>query len=214
MHRLLLIFSLFPLLAALILRKINADRHLHEMRKIRLSMRADELVRKMLDSMARQDVEIKVTKRPWAGASVTGGGWLKLPASVAGGTRAADHGRAALYAGLYLLSQREPGLIARRRWAMRFGHVFPIFTTLVVFFALFVRMPPVMGLSIILASLALATCAQFLTVIADLRAASMAAVLLEKKRILPRLSEEEAVITAARAWAWHAIVPGLLSRLM
>ena len=214
MHRLLLILSLFPLLAALVLRKLYADRVLRETRKTQLSIPAGELARKMLDALGHESTEVKSTKRAWAGAAVTGKNWLCLPTGVAEGTCASDHGRAALRVGLYLVSLRNPAAIARRRWALRFGHVFPVFTTIVVVFAMFVRLPPVWGLSVILASFALAACAQTLTVVAELQAAAMANVLLEKKRILPRLSDEEAVSAATRAWAWHATVPGLLSRLM
>lgn len=214
MHRLLLLFSLLTLLAALILRKLNADRALRVARDTRLQIKAHELARKMLDSMGHKDTELKTTKRTWAAASVVGDGWLSLPADTAEGYSAHAHGQAALRVGLYLLSLRNPVAIGRRRWALRFGHAFPIFTTIVVVFALLMRMPPVWGLSIVMASLGLAACAQVLTIAAELQAAAMACVILEKKRILPRLTEEEAVVAATRAWAWFPIVPGLLSRLM
>jgi len=68
--------------------------------------------------------------------------------------------------------------------------------------------------SIVMASLGLAACAQILTVTTNIKAAGLASVVLEKKRIYPRLSDEESVVAATRAWAWHSIVPGLISRLM
>lgn len=214
MHRLLLILSLLPLLAALILRKINADRVLRLARETQLRTTANDLARKMLDCMGHESVELKTRKRAWVGADVIGDGWLSLPTATAESTRASAHGQAALRVGLYLVSLRNPAAIARRRWALRFGHVFPIFTTLVVVFALMVKLPALWALSIVVGSFGLAACAQILTVVAELQAAAMACVLLEKKRTLPRLSDEEAVVAATRAWAWYAIVPGLLSRLM
>jgi hypothetical protein len=214
MHRLLLILSLLPLLAALILRKLNADKALRLARETRLQITAGELARKMLDSMGHEGVELKTRKRAWVGADVIGDGWLSLQTAMAESVTAHAHGRAALRVGLYLVSLRNPAAISRRRWALRFGHVFPIFTTLVVVFALMVKLPALWALSIVVASLGLATCAQVLTVVAELQAAAMACVLLEKKRTFPRLSDEEAVVAATRAWAWYAIVPGLLSRLM
>ena len=215
MHRLLLFFALLPLLAALILRKLNADRVLRLSREIQLHMKGEDLARKMLDSMGYEKVEIKTTKRAWAGAAILGDDWLSIPAKPADGNSAADHGQAALRVGLYLTSLRNPSAIARRRWAMRFGHVFPVFTTIVCVFGLAVgRLPGLWAFSIVLASLGLAACAQIMTLTAELQSLAIATVVLEKKRTLPRLTEEEAVVAATRAWAWYSIVPGLLSRLM
>ncbi|MBT8036284.1 MAG: zinc metallopeptidase [Verrucomicrobiae bacterium] len=214
MHRLLLILSLLPLLAALILRKLNADRALRLACDTRLSVTANTLARKMLDSTGHKEVELKTRKRSWIGADVIGNGWISLPAAEAEGVTARAHGQAALRVGLYLVSLKNPAVISRRRWALRFGHVFPVFTTLVVVFALMVKLPALWAISIVVGSFGLACCAQILTVVAELQAASIACVLLEKKRTLPRLSDEQAVVAATRAWAWYAIVPGLLSRLM
>lgn len=215
MHRLLLFLSLLPLLAALILRKLNADRILRLSKKTQLRINGGELARKMLDSMGHQDVEIKTAKRIWAGAAVTGDNWICLSTTPAEGTSVADHGQAALRVGLYLTSLRNPSAVARRRWAMRFGQVFPVFTTIVCVFGLAVaKIPALWALSIVMGALGLAACAQVFTVTAELQSASLATVILEKKRTLPRLSDEEAVVAATRAWAWHGIVPGLISRLM
>ena len=219
MHRLLLLFALLPLLAALILRKFKADRVLNVAKKTHLHLKPEELARRMLDSTGCQDVELKTKKRIWAGAAILGDGWLCLPqskkATLEDKMSAHAHGQVALRVGLYLLSQRNPAAIGRRQWALRFGQVIPIFTTIVVVFGLAVaKIPALWGLSIIAASFGLATCAQIFTVVAERQAASMACLILEKKRTLPRLTDEEAVVASTRAWAWYAIVPGLLSRLM
>ena len=215
MHRLLLLFALLPLLAAIILRKLNADRVLRSARDTQLYTRGEDLARSMLAAAGHETVELRTTGQAWAGAGVTGEGWLALPARSAQGTSAADHGLVALRVGLYLMSLRNAAAVARRRWALRFGHVFPVFTLVVCVFALLVgKLPALWVLSIVMASLGLAACLQAFTVATDMQSASLATILLEKKRVLPRLSEEEAVVAATRAWAWRGIVPGLLSRLM
>lgn len=215
MHRLLLLISLLPLLAALILRKLYADRILKESRIIDLGRDGSSLARSMLDSMGQESTELRLSKGEWAGAAATGDGWLSLPSQTALGTHVADHGQVALRVGLYFLSLKDPAAVARRRWALRFGHVFPIFTVVVCVFALLVGKLPVLWLlSIVMASLGLAAGAQLLTLTTNLQASAIAAVILEKKRIFPRSSDEENVVAAARAWAWHAIVPGLVSRLL
>lgn len=215
MHRLLLLLSLLPLLAALVLRKLKADRILRVSRDTRLYVKGEDLARSMLASMGHESLELRTNRKTWAGAAVTGDTWLSLPGRSAAGNTAADHGQVALRVGLYLTSQRDAAVVARRRWALRFGHVFPVFTLVVCLFGLLVgKLPPLWVLSIVMASLGIAACVQVLTVVANLQAASLAIVVLQKKRILPRLSDEEAVVAATRAWAWHGIVPGLLSRLM
>ena len=215
MHRLLLFLSLLPLLAALILRKLHADRTLKGSRVVALSGEGAALAQRMLSSMGQEHTELRIKKREWAGAADSGNGWLSLTPELAAGKNGADHGQVALRVGLYFLSLRDPASVARRRWARRFGHAFPIFTLVVCVFGLFVgRLPLLWVMSIVMASLGLAACAQILTVTTNLQAAGLASVVLEKKRIYPRLSDEESVVAATRAWAWYSIVPGLISRLM
>ena len=216
MHRLPIFLSLIVICVALVLRKLNADRVLRKARKVRVGGTAEESARKMLDVLRHEQVKINVTTRAtqaWAGTDVIGKDWLSLPTETAKNHSAYAHGQAALRVGLYLLSLRDPKAMGRRRWALRFGHVFPIFTVMVVAFALFVRMPPIWGLAIVISSLALATCAQILTLNVERQASDLACILLEKKRIFPRLSDEESVVEATRAWAWRGILPGILARL-
>ena len=216
LHRLIIFSSLVVLLAAIVLRKVNADRVLRKSRKFRLTTSAEETARRMLDSIRHGDVQIEVTTRAtrvWAGADIVGKRWLRLPTEVAQGQTAHAHGQAALRVGLYLLSLRDPQALARRRWALRFGHVFPIFTCMVVAIAIFVRMPMGWALAVVMTSLAISACAQILTVNVERQACELACVVLDKKRTFPRLSEEEAVVDATRAWSWFAILPGILARL-
>jgi Zn-dependent membrane protease YugP len=215
-HRLILLFSLLILLAAIVLRKVNADRALRKARAKKMGLPAGDLARKMLDSLQHDKVKIEVTTRAtrvWAGADVIGKKWLRIPTQVAGNLSAHAHGQAALRVGLYLLSLHDPKAMGRRRWALRFGQVFPIFTAMVVVFGIFVRLPMGWALAIMMTSLALAACAQILTVYVERQASELACLVLERKRILPRLSDEEAVIAATRAWSWYGILPGILSRL-
>lgn len=181
-----------------------------------MGMSAGDLARRMLDSLQHDKVKIEVTTRAtrvWAGADVIGKKWLRIPTQVAGNLSAHAHGQAALRVGLYLLSLHDPKAMGRRRWALRFGQVFPIFTAMVVVFGIFVRLPMGWAMAIMMTSLALAACAQILTVYVERQASELACVVIERKRILPRLSDEEAVIASTRAWSWYGILPGILSRL-
>ncbi|MGB0993787.1 MAG: zinc metallopeptidase [Akkermansiaceae bacterium] len=215
MHRLLFLLSLPPLLLAVILRKINADRILKETSTSQLSRNAAQLAEDMLDAAKEHNAKVQVARPSWIGNLPTGKNRLTLTPVVAAEKNGSALGYAALHVGLLLLDKHNPSTLAKLRWATRFGHVFPIFTTIVAIFAIAVaKLPPLMGIGVIAASLALATLAQILSVIAKLQAAELATVLLEKSRLIPRLSDEEAVTAATRAWAWHAVLPGIISRLV
>ena len=218
MYRLLLLLSLLPLLAAIILRRFNADRILRKQGQKLLTKPAEDTARKMLDSMGCEKIELRKKKSLWSHLNPPSDTYVELPNFTKGkrhpGT-VESHASAALQIGIFLLGQREPSAIAKRAWAIRFGHVFPTFATIVTVFAIAVgKLPTLWGLSAIIGSLGLAACAQTLALACELRAATLASVVLDKKRIFHRLSEEELVTTAIRAQAWKSIVPGLLSRFM
>ncbi len=218
MHRVILLLSIIPLLVAIILRRFNGDRILRRDGQELLTKPAEDTARRMLDAMGHENIELLQSKSPWAVLGSSSDKAVELPDYTKGkrhpGT-VESHAHAALRVGVFLLSQREPTLTGKREWALRFGHVFPVFTVICVIFALAVgKLPALWGLSIIVGSLGLAACAQALTLACELRAATLASVVLEKKRIFPRLSEEELLVPAIRAQAWRAIVPGLLARLM
>ncbi|NWK55001.1 zinc metallopeptidase [Verrucomicrobiaceae bacterium N1E253] len=215
MHRLFLIVSLLVMLVALVLRRVNADRLLRRAKMIRLHGSSRDMAEKMLASMGHGDVKLEMTARAnriWAGMDVVGEHWIRIPVEKEGQENAYVHGLTALRVGLYLLSLREPRLIARRRWAIRFGHVFPIFATMVAAFVMLTGRAS-WSITIVMSSLAMAACVQVATFMVERRAAELATVVLEKKRIYPRLSDEEAVSDALRGWSWFRVLPGILARL-
>lgn len=217
MRRLLILFSLAVVLFALVLRKVNADRVLRQSRRVKLSGTAQELARKMLDSLDYSDVKIEVTSRetaPWAGMDCKAGEWLRMPSHLANAHSASSHGRAALLIGLFVLAQRDGKVISARMWALRFGHVFPIFTLIVLVFAvLMAKLFLGWALAVLLGVMALATLVQCLTLRAERQAAELAAVVLEKKRIIARQEDEDAVMAALRGWSWAGVLPGILARI-
>lgn len=215
MHRLILLLAILPIFLAVVIRKLMADRPMHRLEKISFSKDASDTARKMLDSIGLHETEVIAAKKSWMSDQVIKENRVALPAETLQKNNVKAHGKAALAVGMHLLNERDAGALGRYRWARRFGHVFPIFTTLVVIFGVVVaRIAPLLGLSIIVASIALATLAQFFTVVAGLQAASLVKSLLEKKRIFPRADDEEAVIDAAYAQAWYNVVPGIISRFV
>jgi len=218
MYKILLLLSLIILFVSITLRRFYADRSLLQSRRKKLSHDASHTARKMLDSIHHESVKIKLPNQlhhALSGSDVIGKKHLSLPRDIAQQKSVNAHGLASLRVGLYLLSLNDPKAINQRRWAIRFGHAFPIFTTLVVVFAVFAtKLYILWAISIIITSLAAATMAQLLTLKVERQASDLACILLEKKRIFPRADDESAVVLATRAWAWHGLLPGILARFI
>lgn len=215
MHRLLILISILPIITIVICRKFFSDRLLRQSEETQLQHNAQELARKMLVSVQQDVIQIQTKKSAWVGSRKLSKKTLSLPPDIANDSSARAHGKSALEVGLTLLLIRNPKVIARRQWALRFGQVFPVFTAIVAIFALLVAKLKVGWLlAVIAASLGSASCAQILTLIANLQAASLATTILDRKHIYPHSHDEKAVITATKAWAWHGIIPGIFSKLM
>ena len=215
MHRFLILFSLVPLVASLAIRKLLADRVLKVAEGKQYSYSAEATARKMLDALNHEDVVIKLTHKPLFTQSKIKEKQIIVSSKVAQDKSASAHGKAALHVGLYLVSLRNPAMIARRQWAIRFGHAFPIFTTIVVIFACVVaKLAILLALAIVLASLGIAACAQILTVLTERQAAELASIVIEKKRLFSRSGQENEVIESLKAWSWHGAVPGLLTKFL
>ena len=140
----------------------------------------------MLHKLELDHIEIKSTKRIWIGNAQVGDDWINLPADISVMSNAYAHGQATLHLGLLLLLQRDPVVIKRRNWAVRFGYVFPIFVVIILVFACAVaKLQILWAITALMLALSIASCTQLLTLMANLQAVDLASVVLEKKTPLP-----------------------------
>ncbi|MGJ8678211.1 MAG: zinc metallopeptidase [Akkermansiaceae bacterium] len=215
MRQIILLLSLLPMIVVFICKKWYVDRVFKQTRTQKLPISAHELSQQMLAAIELHQVKIKTPKKRWLGSSQIGAGWLVLPAEISHSQTVYANGHAALTVGLYLLQQRNPELSKRRQWAIRFGHVFPLFVILVLVFACVVaKLSVLWAISALMAALGAASFAQILTLMANLQAVDLASVILEKKAICPYARDQDLIIVAAKSSAWAGLIPGLLGRFI
>jgi hypothetical protein len=110
--------------------------------------------------------------------------------------------------------QNQPKLAASREANRRFGLAVPPLTAMVAIFAVLLAKIPLAGaISIFLAATALATIFGLLSLGAELRAIASTAKSLRQCRAFIRSDDEDAVIHSAIARAWCETVPPVLRML-
>jgi len=127
---------------------------------------------------------------------------------------AAAYGDLLRLAALAQWQDREPKRAAARESGRRFGLAVPPFSAMVAVFAVILAKIPVMGgIAIVIAATALATAFGVLSLGEELRAIGRTARALREARAFIRSDDEDAVIQAAVARAWCETVPRVLQML-
>lgn len=121
---------------------------------------------------------------------------------------AASLGAAVQAAGLVLLGQREPAVVAARVRVLRFGAVMPALALVVALFAVLAARAGV-GWAVTGAVLVcgLAAFTQLTTIPAELRAAALGVAALRASRIALSAADRERVEECAKAAAWRRALP-------
>jgi hypothetical protein len=98
---------------------------------------------------------------------------------------------------------------------VNFSFAFPIFTLVVLIFAIVAaKLSVTLGLAIAAAALALGSGMSLASVQVEVQGAKMMATIIDQSRIFPRLKESEAVAMACKALAYRQVVPGAIEWLM
>lgn len=215
MHRLIILLTLLPVIAAIACRRFLSDRVIKSSQQQIFQYSIKGFAEKMLHSLGHGDIQLKPQKSLWAGGHRITEDSLTLTYLSDQDSTAQNLGKTALEVGLFLLALKDPKLISRRQWAIRFGYVFPAFTILIAVFSLILAKVSIGWiLAIIITSLGLASGAQLLALMANMQAVQLASIVLKKKHLFTRSHDEEAVIRASKAWAWYDIAPGIFSKLL
>lgn len=187
MWRLLMIFSILPIGAALLLRWWFGTRMLAALGG--RPCRCDQ---------ARWDRAL--------GASSQDSASQDAPAS--------EFGHRLRLAALVQWKHHDPKRAAARESGRRFGLAVPPMSAMVAIFAMILAKIPIVGaIAIFIAATALATAFGLLTLGEELRAISRAARALREARAFIRSDDEDAVIQAAIARAWCETLPRVLQML-
>lgn len=210
MLKLVMILSALPFVAAGFAANAFGFRVL--LRPDTISLEVDTLIRKLLARIRRDDIEIVYHKKQlWPNLS---SGKLHLPESFKKSKKASHAGRALQLLGVLLLGEQQPEPVRWREKMLKLGYTLPVFTLLVIAFAFLVgKMPSAVLFTIASASLGCTSVMLGLSMGVDRESAHLMVDHLEKLRVLPRLSEEELVVTAIKATPWAALMPGVFLKL-
>jgi len=210
--KLVLLGSLLPTVAAVLLRQWQYERVLRSCEGGETPRTGRELVEWLLGRAGvRKAVEITEHRRAGVKADPPR---LALSPRLAEATDAVSLGEAAQLGGLAILAARNPDLLNWRQWVVRFGAAAPVFTLVVAIFAVVVaKLTATWAIAAVLAALGLASVFSLLTVLIESEAAKLAASMVEESRFFHRLSESEAVARCCRAFAFRESVPGAIEWL-
>lgn len=214
MARLVLIVSLLPIILSVVVRKFFCDRGMRLAGNAETSRTGRELADLLL-AKAGLSKQVEVVEKRKAEVKVSEPVKLILSKRLAEGRNVVAVGEVALMCGHALVAARNPDLLKWRQWAVKFSFAFPIFTMVVLIFAVVVaKLPPTMGLSLAAAALGAGSLMSLLSLQVEVQGAQVMAGLIDDPRVFPRLRESEAVARACKALAYRQAVPGAIEILM
>ncbi len=214
MAKLVLIVSLIPIILSVVVRKFFCDRGARLAGDDETSRTGRELADLLLVKAGiTKQVEV-VEKRK---GEVRVGEPVKLVLSkrLSEASNVLALGEVALLCGHALVAARNPDLLKWRQWAVKFSFAFPIFTLVVLIFAVVVaKLSTTLGLALAAAALGVGSLMSLLSLQVEVQAAQVMAGIIDDSRIFSRLRESEAVARACKALAYRQAVPGAIEILM
>lgn len=175
----------------------------------------DDLLRALLAKLNRGDIKILYRKTFWWGSSKLTAKELQLPSHYQNSRNVDQHARALIRLSMLLSAENHPQAIQWRMNMVKLGYVIPLFAAVAAIFCTLVgKMPILISLSIISASLGGCTVMLWLSLAVEKQAAEQMADTIEKLRLLPRLREEEALIETMSALPWVTLIPGTLLKIV
>jgi hypothetical protein len=209
----ILLISLVPTILAIVVRKFFCDRGVRLAGDAATSRTGRELAALLL-AKAGLSEKVEVVEKRRAEVKIAPAK-LILSKRLAEGKNVIALGEVALLCGHALMAVKNPDLLKWRQWAVNFSFAFPIFTLLVLVFAIVAaKLSVTLGLAIAAAALAVASGMSLASVQVEVQGAKMMATIIDESRIFPRLKESEAVAMACKALAYRQAVPGAIEWLM
>jgi hypothetical protein len=211
--RLILLISLVPVILSIVVRKYFCDRGVRLAGDGDTSRTGRELADLLLGKAGvAAKVGIEVKRRAEVKVNPAK---LHLTKRLAEAKNVLALGEVALLCGHAVVAIKNPDLLKWRQWAVRFSWAFPVFTLVVVVFAVVVaKMPPGWGIAVAMAALGLGSGMALASLQIEIQASQMMAAIIDESRIFPRLRESESVAQACKALAYRHAVPGAIEWLM
>jgi len=212
--RLILLISLLPIILSVVVRKLFCDRGVRSAGDGETSRTGRELAELLL-SKAGISGEVEVIEKRRAEVKVGKPVKLMLSKRLVGARNVLALGEVALLCGHALVATSNPDLLKWRQWAVKFSFAFPIFTLVVLIFAVVVaKIPAVLGLALASAALGVGSLMSLSSLQVEVQGARMMATIIDESHVFPRLRESEAVVLACKSLAYRQAVPGAIEILM
>lgn len=212
MARLILLVSLIPVVISIVIRKFFCDRGVRTAGDAETSRTGRELAALLLEKAGIAD-KVELSEKRKAEVK-TEPARLILSKHLAEARNVLALGEVALLCGHAVVAVRNPELLKWRQWAVKFSWAFPVFTVVVVVFAVVVAKLWGWALAIVMAALGLGSVMTLASLQIEIQAAQLMAALIDESRVFPRLRESEKVALACKALAYRQAVPGALEWLM
>jgi hypothetical protein len=206
MKALLIFLCAVPIMASLLVANIFGFRRLYKAGELSLDL--ETILKKLSAKYSKVNYEFK--KRTWVGIPLSRDGVALIDEKYRHSTSSAEIAKQLINLGLSGLWEDHEKLIRWRIKYIKMGYILPPLTFLGCVLGTVVGRVPAMW-TIIIVGLVLAGCISFLwfSRSVEKEAAAQMASLIERTRVLPRLSEEEDLIEAIHAWTWVSVLPGI-----
>ncbi len=198
--------SALPIAGALILANLFGFRRLAKSEY--LSVDLETILKKL--SAKYPKAKYKFKKRTWAGKPLDAEGVALIGEKYRGSTSSSDIARQLIKLGLSGLWEDYEKLIRWRSKCIKLGYILPPLIFVGCTLCTVVGKVPAMW-TITIVGLVLAGCISSLWFSrgVEKEAAAQMTSLIERTRVLPRVSEEEDLIESIRAWTWVSLLPGI-----
>ena len=206
MKALLILICAIPILAGWLAANLLGFRRLNKAGE--LSVNLETILKALSSKHAKLNYQFK--KRTWSGIPLSRDGVALIDEKYRLSTSCKEVSQQLINVGLSGLWKDHEKLIRWRIKYVKLGYILPPLTFVGCVLGAVVGRIPVMWCMIII-GLVLAGCICFLwfSRAVEKEAASQMTILLERTRVLHRLSEEEDLIEAIHAWTWVSILPGI-----
>lgn len=213
MAKVLLLISLIPTILAIVVRKFFCDRVIKAVGDAETSRTGRELAAILLEKAGvSKKVEVLEKRKPEVKPDPTK---LILSKRLAEARNVIALGEVALMCGHAVVASKNPDLLRWRQWAVKFSFAFPIFTLVVLIFAVVVaKLSVTLGLALIATALGAGSLMSLMSLQVEIQGAKMMATIIDEGRVFSRLKECEAVALVCKALAYKQAVPGAIEILM
>ena len=205
MKNLLILFSVIPIFAGLVVANLFGFRRLYKTTELSLDL--ETILEVLTKKYSKLEYEFK--SRVWAGSPVDKQGVALIEERYRNSKSSKEISRQLVHLGLSGLWSDHQKLIKWRLKCVKMGYVIPPLSMLGAVLAVVVGRLPAMW-AIVIVGVVIAGCIIFLwfSRAIEKESASQMINLIERTRVLSRLSEEEALIEQIHAWTWVTIIPG------